>query len=158
MYLCTQHQVMGEVNSMQHILLVIFSAMLMIVACSHTGTSSRQADTLIGTEWVLEDLGGRGVEDRVQSTIIFKADDRIVGWGGCNRYFGGYRFDGQNLDIGPIGSTRRVCPAVVMDQETRFFQALDKANRISIEGSYLLIHCEGLDKPLRFLQLRRTGS
>ena len=112
----------------------------------------------MGTEWVLEDLGGQGVEDRVQSTIIFKTHDRIVGWGGCNRYFSGYRFHGQNLDIGPIGSTRRVCPAVVMDQETRFFSALDKAYRISMEGSSLLIHSEGLEKPLKFSRLKRTDS
>ncbi len=143
---------------MKHKLLMFFFALLMIVACSHTGTSSRNAGALIGTEWVLEDLGGRGVEDRVQSTIIFKTHDRIVGWGGCNRYFSGYRFDGQNFDIGPIRSTRRVCPAVVMDQETRFFKALDKANRISREGSNLLIHCDNMEKPLRFMLLRRTDG
>ena len=143
---------------MKHKLLIILFALLMIVACSHTGSSSRNADALIGTEWVLEDMGGRGVEDRVQSTIIFKTNDRILGWGGCNRYFSGYRFDGQNFDIGPIGSTRRVCPAVVMDQENRFFKALDKANKINREGSYLLIHCDDMEKPLRFMLLRRTGG
>ena len=143
---------------MKHRFFMFFFALLMIVACSHTGSSSRNADDLIGTEWVLEDLAGRGVEDRVQSTVIFKTHDRIVGWGGCNRYFSGYRFHGQKLDIGPIGSTRRVCPAVVMDQETRFFSALDKANRMSREGAYLLIHCDDMEKPLRFMLLRRTDS
>ena len=143
---------------MKHKLFMFFSAFLMIVACSHTGSSSRNADALIGTEWVLEDLGGRGVEDRVQSTINFKTHDRILGWGGCNRYFSGYRFDGQNFDIGPIGSTRRVCPAVVMDQETRFFKALDKANKINREGSYLRIYCDDMEKPLRFMRLRSTDD
>ncbi len=138
---------------MKHILHLFISAPLMIVACSYTGTSTVDTNTLIGTEWVLEDLGGRGVQDRVQSTIIFEAKDRVVGWGGCNRYFSGSRSDGRKIGIGPIGSTRRVCPAVVMDQETRFFKALDKANRISTEGPYLLIHCEGLEKPLKFTRL-----
>ncbi len=143
---------------MNHKIFMFFCALLMIVACSHTGSSSRNTDALIGTEWVLEDLGGRGVEDRVQSTIIFKTHDQIVGWGGCNRYFSGYRFHGHKIDIGPIGSTRRVCPAVVMDQETRFFSALDKANRMSREDSYLLIHCDDMEKPLRFMRLRRTDG
>ena len=145
-------------DTMKHTLFMIFFALPMIAACSHTGSTSRSADALIGTEWVLEDLGGRRVEDRVQSTIIFKTHDRILGWGGCNRYFSGYRFDGQNFDVGPIGSTRRVCPAVVMDQETRFFSALDKANKINREGSYLLIHCDDMVLALRFMLLRRTDS
>jgi heat shock protein HslJ len=142
---------------MNHILLFI-SVMFTMFACSHIGTSSVDVNTLVGTEWVLVDLGGRGVEDRVQSTIIFEAKDRIVGWGGCNRYFSGYRSDGRNFQIGPIGSTRRVCPAVVMDQETRFFKSLEKAYHISMEGSALLIHSEGREKPLKFSRLKRTDS
>jgi heat shock protein HslJ len=94
----------------------------------------------------------------VQSTIIFKTKDRIVGWGGCNRFFTGFRSDGRSIDIGPIGSTRRVCPAVVMDQEERFFKALEKADHISLEGSYLLIHCEGIEKPLKFTHLKKPES
>lgn len=143
---------------MKHIFLLFISAMFMIVACGHTKTSSMDVNTLIGTEWVLEEMGGRGVADRVQSTIIFQTKERIVGWGGCNRYFSGSRSDGRDIDIGPIGATRRVCPAVVMDQEARFFKALEKANRISMEGPHLLIHCEGMEKPLRFIKLRRTDS
>ena len=143
---------------MKHIPFLFIFAMFMMIACSHTGTSSVDVNTLFETEWVLEDLGGRGVEDRVQSTIIFKTKDRIVGWGGCNRYFSGFRSYGGNFRIGPIGSTRRVCPTVVMDQETRFFRALDKANRINREGSYLLIHCDDMEKPLRFMLLKRTDG
>ena len=143
---------------MKTILFVFISATCILIACSHTGNSSPDINNLVGTEWVLEDLGGRGVEDRVQSTIIFKAKDRIAGWGGCNRYFSDSRFDGHSIHIGPIGSTRRVCPAVVMDQETRFFKALEKAERISMEDTYLMIHCEGMEKPLRFMLLRRTDG
>ena len=143
---------------MKTILFVVISVICILVACSHTGNSSPDINNLVGTEWVLEDLGGRGVEDRVQSTIIFKAKDRIAGWGGCNRYFSGCRLDGHSIHIGPIGSTRRVCPSVVMNQETRFFKALEKANRISMDGSHLLIHSEGMEKPLKFIQLRRTDG
>ena len=143
---------------MKHMLFLIIFGMFMIPACSHTGISSADLNTLSGTEWVLEDLSGRGVADRVQSTIIFKTKDRIVGWGGCNRYFTVIRSDGRSIDIGPIGSTRRVCPAVVMDQEERFFKALEKADHISLEGPYLLIHSQDLEKPLKFTRVQRTDS
>ena len=143
---------------MKHMLFLIIFGMFTIPACSHTGISSVDLDTLSGTEWVLEDLSGRGVADRVQSTIIFKAKHRIVGWGGCNRYFSSIRSDGRSIDIDPIGSTRRICPAVVMDQEERFLKALEKANRISREGAYLLIHSEDLEKPLMFTRVKRPDS
>ena len=63
---------------MKHMLFLIIFGMLMTPACSHTGISSADLDTLEGTEWVLEDLGGRGVADRVQSTILFQSNDRIA--------------------------------------------------------------------------------
>ena len=143
---------------MKHMLFLIIFGMLMSPACSHTGISSADLDTLKGTEWVLEDLGGRGVADRVQSTILFQSNDRIGGWGGCNRYFSSIRSDSRSIDIGPIGSTRRICPAVVMDQEERFLKALEKAIRISREGAYLLIHSENLEKPLKFTRVKRPDS
>jgi heat shock protein HslJ len=153
MFLCVK-----EVILMKHMLFLIIFGMLMIPACSHTGISSADLNTLSGTEWVLEDLGGRGVADSVQSTIIFKTKDRIVGWGGCNRYFSVIRSDGHSINIGPIGSTRRICPAVVMDQEERFLKALEKANRISRQDAYLLIHSQDLEKPLKFTRVQRPDS
>ena len=143
---------------MKRLLLVIVSGIFIFPACSHFATSSVDPNTLQGSEWVLEDLAGRAVEDRVQSTIVFKTKDRLAGWGGCNRYFTRFRYEGKGIQIGPIGSTRRVCPAVVMDQEKRFFKALEKANRICMQEPYLLIYSENLEKPLKFTRVNRPDS
>ena len=143
---------------MRRLLFLIIFAMFMIPACSHFGQSSVDPNTLQGSEWVLEDLAGRAVEDRVQSTIVFKTKDRLAGWGGCNRYFTRFRSEGRGIQIGPIGATRRVCPAVVMDQEKRFFKALEKANRISMQEPYLLIYSQYLEKPLKFTRIKRPDS
>ena len=143
---------------MKRLLNLIIFGIFMIPACSHFGSSSVDTSTLQGSEWVLEDLAGRAVEDRVQSTIVFKTKDRLVGWGGCNRYFTRFRSDGHSIQIGPIGSTRRVCPAVVMDQEKHFFKALEKASRISMQEPYLLIYSENLEKPLKFTRVNRPDS
>ncbi len=78
-------------------------------------------DTLICSEWALAEIGGQPVVDRVQSTLRFQSADRIIGWGVCNRYFEGLRSQEDIIEIGPIGSTRRVCPPVAMYQEVRFF-------------------------------------
>ena len=127
-------------------------------ACSHTTESPMNINELIGTEWGLEEIDGSGVVDNVQSTLRFDRNDRITGWGGCNRYFSGFRSNGNDIKLGPIGSTRRICPTVVMDQENRFFQALEKARTIQIEDAYLLVECEEIEKPLKFIQLKGSGG
>lgn len=135
-------------------ILLIFGV-LMAGACSHTAKSPVSVAELIDTEWVLEEIGGSGVADRVQSTLHFQRHDRVVGWGGCNRYFAGLRSDGDIIHIGPIGSTRRICPPVVMDQEARFFAALQKARSIRMEGANLVIDSAAAEKPLKFGRLKK---
>ena len=137
---------------------VLILGFLLAVGCSTFAESPGVVNELTGTDWGLEEIDGRGVVDNVQSTIRFENNDRITGWGGCNRYFTGFRSSGNNIKLGPIGSTRRICPPVVMDQEDRFFQALGKARSMRIEGSYLMIECEGIDKPLKFVKLNRSGG
>jgi putative lipoprotein len=131
---------------------------LLTAGCSHTDDSPVVVDELIGTEWGLEEIDGSGVVDNVQSTLRFERNDRITGWGGCNRYFTGFRSTGDDIKLGPIGATRRICPPVVMGQEDRFFQALEKARTIRIEGPYLVIECEGIKKPLKFVKLKSSGG
>ena len=115
-------------------------------------------DEFRSTDWVLEEIDGGAVADRVQSTIRFQGNDRIAGWGGCNRYFANYRSGRRTFKVGPIGSTRRICPPVVMEQEERFFSALQKASSIRMEGEFLVIESEAIQKPMRFGRLKKSGS
>ena len=135
-------------------LTVLIFGLLTTAACSHTGKSPLNVVELIGTGWGLEEMDGGGVADRVQSTLHFERGDRIAGWGGCNRYFAGLRSHGDTIRIGPIGSTRRICPPVVMDQEDRFFKALEKARNLSMQDAYLIIDCEGIENPLKFIMIK----
>ena len=136
------------------VLLIIFTLFL-IVACSQTKRLRMDVDEFNSTDWVLEEIDGRAVIDRVQSTIRFQGNDRIVGWGGCNRYFATVRSGFKFFEVGPIGSTRRICPPVVMDQEERFFAALQKARSIRMEGANLVIDSAAAEKPLKFGRLKK---
>ncbi len=102
------------------------------------------------TEWLLEDLGGKGVIDNLQTTLRFNGTNQISGTGGCNRYFGRVQINGDRISVGPIGSTKRLCTPAVMNQENGFFRTLESADRITLDGPYLLIHANGLEKPLKF--------
>jgi heat shock protein HslJ len=112
------------------------------------------AAPLVGSEWRLEDLGGRGVIDRLQATLAFPEAGRVTGNGTCNRFFGSYTLMQDRVAFGQLGSTRMACPDPLGDQETRYLDALQKAQRIEVQGKTLLVHVQGLEKPLRFTRTK----
>jgi heat shock protein HslJ len=107
---------------------------------------------LVGA-WLLEDLGGRGVVDMVQTTIVFDGEGRASGSGGCNRYTGGYTFEDGQLSFGPIAGTKMMCPEAVMDQEDRFLSALGAVEWVAVDGPSLLIYFAGEEQPMRFTRM-----
>src|SRR5580704_14179425 len=109
--------------------------------------------SLSGSEWVLEDLGGHGVIDRVQATLSFPETGKVGGNGSCNRFFGPLEMSGDHIKIGPLGSTRMACPEAVMKQETKYLAALQAANHFEWKDPYLLVYSKGWEKPLRFTPL-----
>jgi heat shock protein HslJ len=115
-----------------------------------TSSKPSSSRTLIGSEWVLEDIGWRPALDTVQATISFPGSGKVAGRGSCNRFFGSVQMDAGTMEIGPLGLTRMACPAPVLDQETRYLNALRAAERYEIRNSELLIFSKGLDKPVRF--------
>jgi putative lipoprotein len=104
-------------------------------------------------QWLLEDLGGRGVIDNLQTKLKFDSQGRISGLAGCNQYFGQYKLNGGNLKISNIASTRKACSEAVANQESLFLNALERAYQIRIDGPYLLIYSKGLKQPLKFTLL-----
>lgn len=101
-----------------------------LAGCSLVRSAEPPLPSLVGSEWVAEDLGGRGVHDRIQSTLRFDSTTRVSGSGGCNRYTGALAEVDGTLHIGQLASTRMACPPALLDQETRFLIALAKTARL----------------------------
>ncbi|WP_332743931.1 META domain-containing protein [Hydrogenophaga sp.] len=112
------------------------------------------AAPLVGSEWQLEDLGGRGVLDRVQATLAFPEAGRVAGSSSCNRFFGSYTLMQDRIALGQLGGTRMACAPAVDEQETRYLDALQKAQRLEVRGRTMLMHVQGLEKPLRFTRTK----
>lgn len=122
-----------------------------VLMANAASNSANAAAELVGTTWRAETIMGRPVIDYAASTITFEADGRVHGRGGCNRYFGSVAIDGERLALGPLGATKMACPPALMDQESRFFEALQTAERWSFdEHGLLLVHSSGADEPSRF--------
>jgi len=111
---------------------------------------------LIGSEWLLEDLGGSGVLDRVQATLAFPEAGKIAGRGTCNRFFGSAVIGGNTMKISAMGSTKMACPEALMKQEDTYLAALQAAERFESHDGNLLIYYTGSEKPLRFTPLNTS--
>jgi heat shock protein HslJ len=109
--------------------------------------------SLIGSEWLLEDLAGSVVMDGIQATLTFPEAGKIAGSGSCNRFFGPGEISGNTIKLGPLASTRMACPEPVMNQEMKYLAALQAAARFEWKDPYLLIYCKGFEKPLHFTRL-----
>ncbi|MGE0348134.1 META domain-containing protein [Hydrogenophaga sp.] len=127
---------------------LVAPALALLNACAMPGAPTPAP--LVGSEWQLEDLGGRGVLDRVQATLAFPEAGRVAGNGSCNRFFGTYTLMQDRISLGPMGGTRMACDEAVSDQEARYMAALQKAQRLEVQGTTMLMHVQGQDKPLRF--------
>ena len=120
------------------------------------GQPARTFAMLVGPVWVAEDIDNRGVMDMLQSTVAFTPEGRIQGFGGCNSFTGAYTQSGNGLSIGTesgqLATTLKARPPAIMDQESRFMDALGRVGAYRIEQGLLhLLDAE--DKPiLRFWQ------
>jgi len=107
-----------------------------------TSVSMVAADTvpteLVGT-WLAEDIGGRGVMDDLQTTLEINDDGTYSGFAGCNSYTGIFNLKGDVITFGPAGATRKMCVPAVMDQETKFFDALKTGLSWTIEDTKLVL-------------------
>jgi heat shock protein HslJ len=98
---------------------------------------------LIGERWFLIEilLEGRSIPDvpAARPDITFDADGRMFGHGGCNRYFGGYKVEGDRISFTAIGSTMMYCQDTMVIEQA-FLQSL---------GLVTLIDCSDADLELR---------
>jgi heat shock protein HslJ len=110
------------------------------------------AFSLPGSEWQLEDLGGVAA-DHGSATLTFPEAGKVAGNGSCNRFFGSSEINGDAIKLGAMGSTRMACPEPVMNQEAKYLEALQAAERFEWKDPYLLIYSKGFEKPLRFTRM-----
>jgi heat shock protein HslJ len=73
--------------------------------------------------------------------------------GSCNRFFGPAKISGDTVQLGRLGATRMACPKAMMNQETKYLDALQKVERFEWKDPYLLLCEKGTEKPLRFTRL-----
>jgi len=137
-------------------LLLTGLAIVTLISSAPVQAQGASMQNLIGTEWLLEDLGGSVVIDNAQATLTFPKPGEISGMGSCNHFFGSVRIKGHRIHISKMGATMMQCDDAVSDQEGRYIAALAAADRISRHDVNLFVHSKALKKPLRFTKLQKS--
>jgi heat shock protein HslJ len=112
------------------------------------------ATTLLGKAWLVEDIDGRGVVDNAQTTVEFAADGTVSGSTSVNRYKGNATVDGNKLTFGPLAATRRAGPPALMDQEQRFFNAIEAIAKYEFTNPGIVVFQDADGKNRLRLSLR----
>jgi heat shock protein HslJ len=94
---------------------------------------------LQGTRWAPVRLGDElvvpGDDQREPFIALETRDSRVVGFGGCNRFFGGYTLNGERLGFTDLAVTLMECQH--MQVEDGLIAALGATVRWRIGGAHL---------------------
>ena len=102
-------------------------------------TSAAGTAELAGSEWRPVRLGASDVAPDTKAFVQFRSGGELAGQGGCNRFFGRYKIEGETIEIGPIGATRMACPEPVMAQEASLLAALEAARTWTRDRTSLVL-------------------
>ncbi len=129
----------------------IFSrqATLGVLAVSLLGCSSEPLQVVNERVYQAEWISGKPRIHHSHPTLILGEDGRAYGNAGCNHWFASYRMQGDQLSFSEIGSTRKMCPPVLMEQEQRFLDALSKVQRWDFSSQEQLRLWPADGKPMR---------
>ncbi|QKS27878.1 MAG: META domain-containing protein [Candidatus Accumulibacter similis] len=131
-----QHPITGRVS--------LPDGRLLVGCCrvpAATGTPP-PAMTIEGPTWRLSAIASREPGTTGQTgqpvTARFEAG-RVVGFSGCNQFFGGYTIAGDRITFAPLAGTMMACPPSAMALEKAVLAALAGTVRYAVDGDRLTL-------------------
>lgn len=124
------------IKAVTYLFVILIS--VFIAACS----GSKSSGSLKSTQWELTSLTELGSSFQVKPTVEFSADGKISGFGGCNKFTGKYKVNGENITLTGIEATDLACDNTPL--ESAFLLALQKSSTYKIENSKLYLYSNGV--------------
>lgn len=122
---------------------------LALLAIGLFGCSSEPLQVVNERVYQAEWINGQPRIHHSHPTLILGQDGRAYGNGGCNHWFASYSLEGDKLSFSEIGSTRKMCPPPLMEQEQRFLDSLSKVLRWDFSSKEQLRLWPAEGKPMR---------
>lgn len=104
-----------------------------------------QKPLLYGEEWKLirmNETDYTGLEQPI-TLFINQNDNKVSGFGGCNRYFGTLKLNENSFKLSEIGSTKMYCTET-MPVEDAYFKLLHQVDHFEINENQLLLSSQGV--------------
>ena len=125
-------------------------AALVIAGCASTGASTgtsthpsmgtstpaTSSESVVGRHWIGH---APGVDPKMQPRLEFMREGRITGYTGCNMLSGTWRTDGNEVHLGNVIATKRMCVGPEGDAESHVLPVLSPNTRVTVEGSKLVL-------------------
>lgn len=96
--------------------------------------------------WRAQEIGGAGVVEASEVTLMLGSDGKIGGKSGCNGYSANYQITGGQLKVyPPMVGTRMDCSAALMDQERAYRSLVETAQSVAVmpDGMLLITSASG---------------
>lgn len=94
------------------------------------------------TKWLIQELSGTRVvvpESSQEIYMIITDAGNTTGSSGCNTFTGKSEISGAKIKIGPLATTRKMCPPEQMETERKFLNAVNSATGYQVTGSTLTL-------------------
>jgi heat shock protein HslJ len=130
----------------------VTTLLVFAVATALAGLAVAQSAPLAGSEWRPIEIDGGAVGEDTKAFIGFGDEGKVQGSGGCNRFVGSYKVDGDGIAFGPLASTRMLCPDPVQKDEDRLFAALARAAKFARDGTDLTLSDDAETPLVRLVQ------
>lgn len=98
--------------------------------------------------WRAEDIGGKGIVDRSEVTLMLGSDGKVGGKSGCNGYSANYQLTGDAIKVyPPMIGTRMACALALMTQEQAFQKLIETAVSLTLtpQGSLVVKSADGAE-------------
>jgi heat shock protein HslJ len=123
-----------------------------------SGGAVTSASELTDVAWRPTRLGEMPLAEDTAIYLQFDGDGRIGGHAGCNRYFGGYRFDAETLVFGMVGATRMACGEPANSIEISYLEALQNTRGAVRAGDRLALRDAEGETLARFVAIERIDN
>lgn len=127
---------------MKILTILIFSVILNACGASQTATSLNEAPAMKAT-----DLDGRFVVSTINTmslaenlTLTFDSKtNKVIGFSGCNSFFGSYSTDGNALTFKNLASTEKYCIETLNLVESKMIAALNATTNFKTDASNITL-------------------
>lgn len=117
--------------------LLIASLVSTITSCSNSAVTKEPS--LIGT-WKVETVQEQRILPKSMVTINFDSENNFFGTASCNNFTAKYNKDNNSLTIGTVVTTRKMCPPILMDQETKVLNTFKRIKRFQQTQNQLTMY------------------